>query len=246
MRYDAQISALRAGDQSLGVLNKGIQTITRCGENSRQLSVLRQASLFQKLKPTYYLAVPITRIRTPKLRVYEDTAISNHGCQARAGRIWRPPAKLMKGETKTQGNFIMIKNSAKQERDSGTGTAHPGFRPALDPHIPVAIILYTIALSDRTNIYLALPKISRGTCIWSATGRNGFSREFSSGVTWPCKSRRASGCCPNMETPNNSSAFCWSLGSVFAVGCGLARTYLRMLLPRYLLEWLKWRFLQLP
>src|SRR5260370_36368109 len=66
---------------------------------------------------------------------------------------------MLKGETNAREFFIMIKTA--QERDSGTGTAPSRISQRWIRIIPVALIMYTIAFIDRTNISLALPKISR-------------------------------------------------------------------------------------
>ena len=49
----------------------------------------------------------------------------------------------------------------EQERDSGKGIAPSRISQRWIRIIPVALIMYTIAFIDRTNISLALPKISR-------------------------------------------------------------------------------------
>jgi MFS family permease len=48
-----------------------------------------------------------------------------------------------------------------QEPDSGTEMAASRISPSWIRIIPVALIMYTIAFIDRTNISIALPKISR-------------------------------------------------------------------------------------
>ena len=69
--------------------------------------------------------------------------------------------------------------------------------------IPVALIMYTIALIDRTNISVALPKISRDLHL--DPQRLERSRVFSSGVTWRCKF--PPGIWPNTGARKKLSAF---------------------------------------
>src|SRR6266853_1539257 len=97
--------------------------------------------------------------------------------------------------------------------------------------IPVALIMYTIAFIDRTNISLALPRISRDLHLDSQQAGTVAGIFF-----WGYLA---------LQIPGGHLAKHWSpkkfisillvAWGIFAVGCGLARTYHELLLLRLLL-----------
>ena len=97
--------------------------------------------------------------------------------------------------------------------------------------IPVALIMYTIAFIDRTNISLALPHISRDLHLDPQQAGSVAGIFF-----WGYLA---------LQIPGGHLAKHWSakkfisvllvVWAVFAVGCGLARTYRELLLLRLLL-----------
>jgi MFS family permease len=97
--------------------------------------------------------------------------------------------------------------------------------------IPVALIMYTIAFIDRTNISLALPRISRDLHLDSQQAGTVAGIFF-----WGYLA---------LQIPGGHLAKHWSAKkfisvllvawAIFAVGCGLARTYRELLLLRLLL-----------
>jgi sugar phosphate permease len=97
--------------------------------------------------------------------------------------------------------------------------------------IPVALIMYTIAFIDRTNISLALPHISRDLHLDPQQAGTVAGIFF-----WGYLA---------LQIPGGHLAKHWSakkfisilllVWAVFAVGCGLARTYRELLLLRLLL-----------
>jgi sugar phosphate permease len=97
--------------------------------------------------------------------------------------------------------------------------------------IPVALIMYTIAFIDRTNISLALPHISRELHLDSQQAGTVAGIFF-----WGYLA---------LQIPGGHLAKHWSakkfisillvVWAVFAIGCGLARTYHELLLLRLLL-----------
>src|SRR3982074_2661438 len=97
--------------------------------------------------------------------------------------------------------------------------------------IPVALIMYTIAFIDRTNISLALPHISRDLHLDPQQAGTVAGIFF-----WGYLA---------LQIPGGHLAKNWSakkfisvllvVWAVFAVGCGLARTYHELLLLRLLL-----------
>ncbi len=123
----------------------------------------------------------------------------------------------------------MIKTA--QERDSGTGTAPSRISQRWIRIIPVALIMYTIAFIDRTNISLALPKISRDLHLDPQQAGTVAGIFF-----WGYLA---------LQIPGGHLAKHWSpkkfisvllvAWATFAVGCGLARTYRELLLLRLLL-----------
>jgi MFS family permease len=97
--------------------------------------------------------------------------------------------------------------------------------------IPVALIMYTIAFIDRTNISLALPRISRDLHLDPQQAGTVAGIFF-----WGYLA---------LQIPGGHLAKHWSAKkfisillvawAIFAVGCGLARTYHELLLMRLLL-----------
>jgi MFS family permease len=97
--------------------------------------------------------------------------------------------------------------------------------------IPVALVMYTIAFIDRTNISLALPKISRDLGLDPAQAGNVAGIFY-----WGYLA---------LQIPGGHLAKYWSpkkfisvllvFWAVCAVGCGFARTYHEMLILRLLL-----------
>jgi len=97
--------------------------------------------------------------------------------------------------------------------------------------IPVALIMYTIAFIDRTNISLALPHISRDLHLDPQQAGTVAGIFF-----WGYLA---------LQIPGGHLAKHWSakkfisillvVWAIFAIGCGLARTYYELLLLRLLL-----------
>jgi MFS family permease len=97
--------------------------------------------------------------------------------------------------------------------------------------IPVALIMYTIAFIDRTNISLALPRISRDLHLDPQQAGTVAGIFFWGYLV--------------LQIPGGHLAKHWSakrfisillvVWAIFAVGCGLARTYHELLLLRLLL-----------
>src|ERR1700674_1172907 len=97
--------------------------------------------------------------------------------------------------------------------------------------IPVALIMYTIAFIDRTNISLALPRISRDLHLDPQQAGTVAGIFFWGYLV--------------LQIPGGHLAKHWSpkkfisvllvAWATFAVGCGLARTYHELLLLRLLL-----------
>src|SRR6202023_4276829 len=97
--------------------------------------------------------------------------------------------------------------------------------------IPVALIMYTIAFIDRTNISLALPHISRDLHLDPQQAGTVAGIFF-----WGYLA---------LQIPGGHLAKHWSakkfisillvVWALFAIGCGLARTYRELLLLRLLL-----------
>jgi MFS family permease len=97
--------------------------------------------------------------------------------------------------------------------------------------IPVALVMYTIAFIDRTNISLALPRISRDLGLDPAQAGNVAGIFYWGYLT--------------LQVPGGHLAKYWSpkkfisvllvFWAVCAVGCGFARTYHEMLVLRLLL-----------
>src|SRR6202795_1019064 len=118
-----------------------------------------------------------------------------------------------------------------QERDSGTGITPSRISQRWIRIIPVALIMYTIAFIDRTNISLALPKISRDLHLDPQQAGTVAGIFFWGYLV--------------LQIPGGHLAKHWSakkfIGvllvawAIFAVGCGLARTYHELLLLRLLL-----------
>src|SRR6202047_2523788 len=118
-----------------------------------------------------------------------------------------------------------------EERDSGTGITPSRISQRWIRIIPVALIMYTIAFIDRTNISLALPKISRDLHLDPQQAGTVAGIFF-----WGYLA---------LQIPGGHLAKHWSpkkfisvllvAWATFAVGCGLARTYHELLLLRLLL-----------
>src|SRR6202521_1647484 len=118
-----------------------------------------------------------------------------------------------------------------QERDSGTGITPSRISQRWIRIIPVALIMYTIAFIDRTNISLALPKISRDLHLDPQQAGTVAGIFF-----WGYLA---------LQIPGGHLAKHWSpkkfisvllvAWATFAVGCGMARTYHELLLLRLLL-----------
>lgn len=136
---------------------------------------------------------------------------------------------MLKDETDAREFFIMIKTA--QERDSGTGITPSRISQRWIRIIPVALIMYTIAFIDRTNISLALPKMSRDLHLDPQQAGTVAGIFF-----WGYLA---------LQIPGGHLAKHWSpkkfisvllvAWATFAVGCGLARTYHELLLLRLLL-----------
>src|SRR5437588_8839203 len=118
-----------------------------------------------------------------------------------------------------------------QERDSRTGIAPSRISQRWIRIIAVALIMYTIAFIDRTNISLALPKISRDLNLDPQQAGTVAGIFF-----WGYLA---------LQIPGGHLAKHWSpkkfisvllvAWATFAAGCGLARTYHELLLLRLLL-----------
>ena len=119
---------------------------------------------------------------------------------------------------------------AAQERDV-TGMSRPRISIRWIRIIPVALIMYTIAFIDRTNISLALPLIGRDLHLDPQQAGTVAGIFF-----WGYLA---------LQIPGGHLAKHWSAKrfisillvawAIFAVGCGLARTYHELLLLRLLL-----------
>jgi len=141
-------------------------------------------------------------------------------------RICRPLNQCRKQE---QGAVLLM--IAAQGPDARAGMT--GSRTSIRwiRIIPVALVMYTIAFIDRTNISLALPRISRDLHLdpQQAGTVAGF-------FFWGYLA---------LQIPGGHLAKHWSAKkfisvllvawAIFAVGCGLARTYRELLLLRLLL-----------
>ncbi len=118
-----------------------------------------------------------------------------------------------------------------EEPDSRTEIAASRISQRWIRIIPVALIMYTIAFIDRTNISLALPKISRDLHLDPQQAGTVAGIFF-----WGYLA---------LQIPGGHLAKHWSpkkfisvllvAWATFAVGCGLARTYHELLLLRLLL-----------
>ena len=118
-----------------------------------------------------------------------------------------------------------------QERNSGSENAPPRTSIRWLRIIPVALIMYTIAFIDRTNISLALPHISRDLHLDPPQAGTVAGIFFWGYFV--------------LQIPGGHLAKHWSAKkfisillvawAIFAVGCGLARTYHELLLMRLLL-----------
>jgi sugar phosphate permease len=128
---------------------------------------------------------------------------------------------------KTPGNRMEhAQNSDRLAASAQNGTSQRWIRI-----IPVALIMYTIAFIDRTNISLALPKISRDLHLDPQQAGTVAGIFF-----WGYLA---------LQIPGGHLAKHWSAKKfisillvawgIFAVGCGLARTYHELLLLRLLL-----------
>ncbi|HUE41947.1 MAG TPA: MFS transporter [Candidatus Sulfotelmatobacter sp.] len=112
-----------------------------------------------------------------------------------------------------------------------TGGAGDGISRRWVRIIPVALVMYTIAFIDRTNISLALPRISRDLGLDPAQAGNVAGIFY-----WGYLA---------LQIPGGHLAKYWSpkkfisvllvFWAVCAVGCGFARTYHEMLILRLLL-----------
>jgi len=113
----------------------------------------------------------------------------------------------------------------------GTGESGAGISRRWLRIIPVALVMYTIAFIDRTNISLALPRISRDLGLDPAQAGNVAGIFY-----WGYLA---------LQIPGGHLAKYWSpkkfisvllvFWAVCAVGCGFARTYHEMLILRLLL-----------
>ncbi len=120
---------------------------------------------------------------------------------------------------------------AAQERDAGKGISPAAISTRWIRIIPVALIMYTIAFIDRTNISLALPRISRDLHLDPQQAGTVAGIFFWGYLV--------------LQIPGGHLAKHWSpkkfisvllvAWATFAVGCGLARTYHELLLLRLLL-----------
>ena len=120
---------------------------------------------------------------------------------------------------------------AAQERDAGTEINPPPISTRWIRIIPVALIMYTIAFIDRTNISLALPRISRDLHLNPQQAGTVAGIFFWGYLV--------------LQIPGGHLAKHWSpkkfisvllvAWATFAVGCGMARTYHELLLLRLLL-----------
>src|SRR5712664_4628975 len=123
----------------------------------------------------------------------------------------------------------MIKTA--QERDSGMGITPSRISQRWIRIIPVALIMYTIWCIDRKNISLALPRISRDLHLDPQQAGTVAGIFFWGYIA--------------LQIPGGHLAKHWSAKKfisillvawgIFAVGCGLARTYHKLLLLRLLL-----------
>src|SRR5882762_7529581 len=141
-------------------------------------------------------------------------------------RICRPLNQCRKQE---QGAVLLM--IAAQGPDARAGMT--GSRTSIRwiRIIPVALVMYTIAFIDRTNISLALPRISRDLHLDPQQAGTVAGVFF-----WGYLA---------LQIPGGHLAKHWSAKkfisvllvawAIFAVGCGLARTYRELLLLRLLL-----------
>src|SRR5258707_13347828 len=97
--------------------------------------------------------------------------------------------------------------------------------------IPVALIMYTIAFIDRTNISLALPRISRELHLDPQQAGTVAGIFF-----WGYLALQIpGGHLAKHRSPKKFISVLLVAWSLFAVGCGLARTYHELLVLRLLL-----------
>ena len=118
-----------------------------------------------------------------------------------------------------------------RERTSETEALPAGVSPRWTRIIPVALIMYTIAFIDRTNISLALPHISRELHLDPQQAGTVAGIFF-----WGYLA---------LQIPGGHLAKHWSakkfisillvIWAIFAIGCGLARTYHELLALRLML-----------
>jgi sugar phosphate permease len=130
---------------------------------------------------------------------------------------------------RSRGCVVLMKS--EQECDADSGVTPPGISQRWIRIIPVALIMYTIAFIDRTNISLALPRISRDLHLDPQQAGTVAGIFF-----WGYLA---------LQIPGGHLAKHWSAKkfisillvawAIFAVGCGLARTYHELLLLRLLL-----------
>jgi MFS family permease len=134
------------------------------------------------------------------------------------------------GVEKSNHKGFIVLIMAAQERDV-TGMSRPRISIRWIRIIPVALIMYTIAFIDRTNISLALPLIGRDLHLDPQQAGTVAGIFF-----WGYLA---------LQIPGGHLAKHWSAKrfisillvawAIFAVGCGLARTYHELLLLRLLL-----------
>ncbi len=118
-----------------------------------------------------------------------------------------------------------------EQQDAKIGASRPRVSTRWIRIIPVALIMYTIAFIDRTNISLALPRISRDLHLDPQQAGTVAGIFF-----WGYLA---------LQIPGGHLAKHWSakkfisvllvVWAIFAVGCGFARTYHELLLFRLLL-----------
>src|SRR5258708_2148413 len=129
---------------------------------------------------------------------------------------------------KTAGNMA----EQVEKSDTAAGMARIGTSQRWVRIIPVALIMYTIAFIDRTNISLALPRISRDLHLDPQQAGTVAGIFFWGYIA--------------LQIPGGHLAKHWSAKrfisillvawGIFAVGFGLARTYHQLLLRRLLLR----------
>ena len=128
---------------------------------------------------------------------------------------------------KTAGNMA----EHVEKSDTSAGMSRIGTSQRWVRIIPVALIMYTIAFIDRTNISLALPRISRDLHLDPQQAGTVAGIFFWGYIA--------------LQIPGGHLAKHWSAKKfisillvawgIFAVGCGLARTYHELLVLRLLL-----------